>query len=143
MFPPLDAYCHLIAELPAQFPLIRSSTLTAYTIGPGIAEIQGQLCFPEGYVLDVWELLDLPAESLRAYSYELDRAGERIWWYDPTEHPGDESLRSTFPHHKHTSPDLKHHRVPAPDLSFARPNLPVLIQEIQQLVAGSAHGHEG
>jgi len=32
MFPPLDAYCRLVAELPQQFPLIQSSTLTAYTI---------------------------------------------------------------------------------------------------------------
>ncbi len=136
MFPALDAYSHLIASLPDQFPLIESSTLTVYTIGPGVAEVQGQLRFPDGYVLDVWELLDLSAQSLHAYSYELDHAGERVWWYDPTEHPGDESLRGTFPHHKHTLPDLKHHRVPAPGISFTHPNLPFLLQEIQRLIAG-------
>ena len=31
-------------------------------------------------------------------------------------------------------PDIKHHRVPAPQMSFDRPNLPILIQEIQALV---------
>jgi hypothetical protein len=29
-------------------------------------------------------------------------------------------------------PDLKHHRVPAPGLSFESPNLPLIIQEIEQ-----------
>ena len=28
---------------------------------------------------------------------------------------------------------IKHHRIPAPQLSFTRPNLPVLIEEIQSL----------
>jgi len=27
---------------------------------------------------------------------------------------------------------IKHHRVPAPELSFTRPNLPVLIAEIER-----------
>jgi len=33
---------------------------------------------------------------------------------------------------KHVPPDIKHHRVPAPELSFTRPNLPVLIAEIER-----------
>jgi hypothetical protein len=41
-------------------------------------------------------------------------------------------LASTHPHHKHIFPDIKHHRVPAPGLSFDRPNLPVLIAEIER-----------
>ena len=34
-------------------------------------------------------------------------------------------------YHKHIPPDIKHHRVPAPGLSFASPNLPFLITEIE------------
>ena len=45
------------------------------------------------------------------------------------------SLAATFPHHKHVPPDIKHHRIPAPDISFTRPNLPVLLQEIEALIS--------
>lgn len=132
MLPSFSAYCILLADLPNQFPSIQSSTLAAYTIGPFAAEAEGVLTFEGDYVLNVWELLDLSSRTFRSYSYELDRAGERIWWYDPTEHPVDLSLASTNPHHKHVPPDIKHHRVPAPDLSFTHPNLPFLIKEIER-----------
>jgi len=134
VFPAFEEYCSLIVSLPDQFPSIRSSTLTAYTVGPFAAEVEGQVTFEAGYVLDVWELLDLSNRTIRNYSYELNRAGERVWWYDPTEHPGDPSLSSSYPHHKHVPPDIKHHRVPAPGLSFVRPNLPVLIEEVERLL---------
>jgi predicted nucleic acid-binding protein len=41
---------------------------------------------------------------------------------------------NTDPHHKHIPPDIKNHRLPAPELSFTRPNLPFLIQEIEQVL---------
>jgi hypothetical protein len=83
--------------------------------------VAGQVIFESGYVLNVWKLLDLSTRTIRSYSYELNRAEERVWWYDPTEHPGDPSLAATHPHHKHIHPDpsigpglsIKHHRVPA------------------------------
>lgn len=134
MLPDFEAYCRLIADLPNQFPSIRFSTLSAYTIGPYTAEILGDVTFTEGYVLHVWELLDLSKREIASYSYELDRNDERMWWYDPTDHPLDPTLRSTAPHHKHVPPDIKHHRVPAPEISFTRPNLPVLIEQVEQLL---------
>jgi len=134
MLPPFEAYCHLIATLPDQFPSIQTSTLTAYRIGPFAAEVEDQVTFEAGYVLDVWELLDLSNLMIHNYSYEVECSGERLWWYDPTEHPRDASLRSSYPHHKHIPPDIKHHRIPAPELSFKRSNLPVLIAEIERLV---------
>ncbi len=134
MLPPFEEYCRLVANLPNQFPSIQSSTLAVYTIGPHVAEVEGQLTFGSGYVLTVWELLDLAALTIRSYSYELDHGEERIWWYDPTEHPGDVALHSSYPHHKHIPPDIKHHRIPAPELSFTHPNLPVLIEQIEQLL---------
>jgi hypothetical protein len=135
VLPPFEEYCALIAGLPDRFPSIRSSTLTTYTIGPFVAEVAGQLIFEAGYVLFAWELLDLSSNTIRSYSYELNRDEERVWWYDPMEHPQDPSLQSSFPHHKHVSPDIKHHRIPAPELSFVRPNLPALIQEIEHLIS--------
>ena len=56
MFPAFNEYCTLIAQLPGQFPSIRSSTLQAHTIGPFAAEVEGQVVFESGYLLDVWEL---------------------------------------------------------------------------------------
>ncbi len=134
MLPPFADYCALIADLPNRFPSIRSSTLTPYTIGPFAAEIQGRLVFDHGFVLDVWELLDLDRRLIQSYSYELDCSDERVWWYDPTEHPHDPTLRSSYPHHKHVAPDMKHHRVPAPEISFSHPNLPILIEQIESLL---------
>ena len=134
MFPAFNEYCTLIAQLPDQFPSIRSSTLQAHTIGPFAAEVEGQVVFESGYLLDVWELLDLSTHTIRHYSYELNRAEERIWWYDPQSHPHDATLASTDPHHKHIQPDIKHHRIPAPEISFERPNLPTLIQEVEHMI---------
>ena len=140
MLPSFEDYCTQIARLPDQFPAIVSSTLTAYTIGPFAAEVEGQLTFAGGYVLTVWELLDLDSRTIHSYSYELDRAGERVWWYDPTGHPNDPTLAATHPHHQHVSPDIKHHRIPAPELTFTRPNLPFLIQEIEHLLKSQMPG---
>ena len=36
------------------------------------------------------------------------------------------------PHHRHVSPDIKHHRIFAPEMSFTRPNLSVIVQEIEE-----------
>jgi len=43
---------------------------------------------------------------------------------------------SHCPHLKHVPPDIKHHRIAAPDLSFARPNLPFVIKEIELEILG-------
>jgi hypothetical protein len=131
VLPEFQAYCRLMAGLPDRYPSIQSSTLTAYTVGPLTAEIAGEVTFAGDYVLHVWELLDLSKQVIFSYSYELDQAGERVWWYDPMDHPHDPTLRSTAPHHKHVAPDIKHNRVPAPEISFARPNLPTLIEQIE------------
>ena len=37
-------------------------------------------------------------------------------------------------------PDIKHNRIPAPEMSFTRPNLPVLIQEIESLLEEMKRG---
>jgi len=34
---------------------------------------------------------------------------------------------------EHVPPDIKHNRIPAPEMGFTRPNLPVLIREIEEL----------
>ena len=66
------------------------------------------------------------------YGYEVWRNDEKLYWYDPQPHPNNPELASTHPHHKHIPPDIKNNRLPAPGLSFAKPNLPFLIQEIEE-----------
>jgi len=68
-----------------------------------------------------------------AYSNEIWRSKELLYWYDSQPHPNNPSLQSTHPHHKHIPPDMKHNRIPAPELSFSSPNLPTLIAEIEAL----------
>ena len=58
----------------------------------------------------------------------------KLYWYDSFAHPHIPSLQINHPHHKHIPPDIKQHRVSAPELSFTRPNLPVLIEEVKQLL---------
>jgi len=68
------------------------------------------------------------------YGYEVWRGNEKLFWYDPQPHPNEPALQENQPHHKHIPPDIKHHRIPAQEMSFDRPNLPVLVQEVESLI---------
>lgn len=80
------------------------------------------------------EELDFDAELITSYGYEVYRSEERLYWYDDFPHPNDMTLASTFPHHKHVPPDIKRNRIPAPEMSFIRPNLLIVVQEIEELL---------
>lgn len=86
-----------------------------------------------GLRLRMREEVDLDAGLIISYGYEVYQGEERLYWYDDFAHPHDPTLASTMPHHKHIPPDIKHHRIPAPNMRFERPNLPALIQEIEEL----------
>ncbi len=92
--------------------------------------------FACGYTLTINERLSQEDSGvvIEAYGYELWQGEKKLYWYDSQPHPDDPTLASTHPHHKHVLPDIKHHRIPAPQLSFTRPNLPSLIQEIEELL---------
>jgi len=68
------------------------------------------------------------------YGYEIWHNSVKIAWYDSQPHPNDSKLAVSHPHHKHIPPDIKNNRIPAPHLSFTKPNLPVLIREIEHMV---------
>jgi hypothetical protein len=53
------------------------------------------------------------------------------------------SLQNTAAPAGTTSPDIKHNRIPAPNMSFKEPNLPMLISEIEDLIAGLLETAEG
>ena len=128
--PDFQTYALLIYSLQDRYPQILHSTLVLARIGATLAKLEGQVIFPDEVILDAWELIDFEAGRIRNYSYEIYRAGEKIAWYDPFEHPHVPELASTYPHHKHILPDIKQHRVPAPGISFEQPNVPSLIGEI-------------
>ncbi|MBX3052939.1 MAG: hypothetical protein KF753_15765 [Caldilineaceae bacterium] len=79
------------------------------------------------------EELDFGDGLITSYGYEVYRGQEKLYWYDDFPHPDDPTLASTHPHHKHVPPNIKRNRIPAPGLSFEKPNLSLLIDEIESL----------
>ena len=132
MLPPLSEYELLVYGLPDRYPCIRHSTLVVIRHGPTFAEVVGTIEFEGDVTLTAWEDLDFARGIIRGYSYSVSQRGERLYWCDPQPHPDDPSLTSTFPHHRHTPPDIKRHRVPAPGIAFDQPNLSRLIEDIER-----------
>ena len=132
----LRDYEEFIYTLAQQFPAIASTTLTVVRRGGRMVTVTGEIVFSQGYRLIVKERLTFDAGPLilKRYGYETWRDNEKLFWYDSQPHPNDPTLAATDPHHKHIPPDIKRHRIPAPELSFVKPNLPFLIQEIEQLL---------
>ena len=152
-------YERLVYTLPSRYSSIVLSTLVLEPPGLDTARLTGLLTFGVDLVLCVYELLDFEEGRIEAYRYEITRCHppfterllppaktycaihfegkEKLYWYDSWPHPNDPTLASTHPHHKHIPPDIKRHRIPAPALSFSQPNLPALIQEIEELIESS------
>jgi hypothetical protein len=122
-----------IYSLPQRSSAIASSTLLLAQRGRQLAELTGEVVFSDGCRLVVYERLTWDAGELliEGYGYEVWQGSNKLYWYDSQPHPADLALASTDPHHKHIPPDIKHHRVPASGLGFNRPNLPLLIEEIE------------
>jgi hypothetical protein len=135
-FQSLRDYEQFVYTLSPRFASIQYLTLVVAQRGRLYAELSGDVIFAHNYRLNVYERLswDNAAISIDGYSYELWRSSEKIYWYDSQPHPGDPTLASTDPHHKHVPPDIKHHRVPAPGLSFDAPNLEFLIREVESML---------
>ena len=128
----LSDYSRLVAELLGQ-PNVQSSTVAVWSDSPYTSVAEGEAFFTNGLRLRMREEVDLEAGLIISYGYEVYRGEERLYWYDDFPHPNDPKLASTMPHHKHVPPDIKHNRIAAPKISFERPNLPALIQEIEEL----------
>lgn len=131
----LRNYGRFVAELLSQAN-VRTSTVAVWSDSPYTGIAEGEVVFANGLRLRLREEVDFDAGIIVSYGYEVYRGEDRLYWYDDFPHPGDLTLTSTMPHHKHVPPDIKHHRIPAPIMSFTRPNLPALIREIEEV--GSA-----
>jgi hypothetical protein len=130
----LAGYSHFIAELLNRSDVL-GSTLTVWSASPYTGIAEGEVFFVKGFRLRMREELDFAEGLITAYGYEVYRDGEKLYWYDDFPHPNDATLASTFPHHKHVPPNIKRNRIIAPGISFMVPNLPLIIQEIEGLIA--------
>ncbi len=128
----LSAYSHFIAQS-LNRPNVLRSTVVVWPDSPYTGIAEGEVSFSNGVRLRMREELDFDAGLITAYGYEVYRGDEKLYWYDDFPHPHDPTLASTFPHHKHVPPDIKHNRVPAPEINFMRPNLSVLLDEIEEI----------
>lgn len=114
-------------------PNVKSSTVSVWSDSPYTGIAEGEVQFGNGLRLRMREEMDFDARLIISYGYDVYRGEERLYWYDDFPHPSDPTLASTLPHHKHIPPDIKHNRVPAPGMSFLEPNLPAIIQEIEEV----------
>lgn len=130
----LAEYELFIYTLQQSYPSIRRSTLVVIRRGTIAAAVLGEIELVQGLRLVVSERLSFLRQpgSIMDYGYEVWQGVEQLYWYDSQPHPDNPTLASTHPHHKHVPPDIKHNRIPAPGLSFKQPNLPFLIEEIEQ-----------
>jgi hypothetical protein len=126
----LAAYSRLVAEL-FSGPNVQVSTIAVWSDSPYTGIAEGEVVFANGLRLRMREEVDFEAGLIVSYGYEVYRGSERLYWYDDFPHPNDPVLAATLPHHKHVPPDIKRNRIPAPNLSFERPNLPIIVQEIE------------
>lgn len=134
-----EDYELFLYSLKERSPSIFRSTLTLVRRGVSLARVSGEIYFNHGVRLVVLERIvyhRLPI-VIEAYGYEVWKDDEKLYWYDSQPHPNEPTLQSTHPHHKHVPPDIKHNRIPAPGLSFTKPNLPTLIEEIEEQLARS------
>ncbi len=130
----LAEYSRFVAET-LQHPCVLHSTVRVWSDSPFTGIAEGEVFCANGARLRMREELDFDAALITAYGYEFYRGDERLCWFDDFPHPNDPALASTFPHHKHLTPDIRHHRVPAPEMSFSKPNLPFLVAELAKLAA--------
>lgn len=128
----LANYSRFVAEF-LHRPAVERSTVAVWSDSRYTGVAEGEVFFSNGIRLRLREELDFDAGLITSYGYEIYRGAARLCWYDDFPHPHDPDLASTFPHHKHVPPDIKHNRMPASEMSFTRPNLPVLIREIEEL----------
>jgi hypothetical protein len=127
-------YSRLVGEL-LDHQNIERSTVTVWSTSPFTGTAEGEIFFIEGFRLRIREELDFDDQRITAYGYEAYHHEERLYWYDDFPHPNDPTLASTHPHHKHVPPNIKRNRIPAPGLSFTQPNLPQIIQELEDVIA--------
>jgi len=132
----IEEYELYLYTLQEHFPSIKESTVVFIRRGISLGKSTGELHFGKGFRLVLRErlLFERQPGIIDWYGYEVWKGDEKLFWYDSQPHPGDPALESSHPHHKHIPPNINRNRIPAPHLSFSKPNLPVIIHEIETLI---------
>lgn len=153
-----SSYATFIHDLPNRYSSIKSSSLTYIPLGAKVGKVIGMVFFANNIILCVQEFLNFELNVIEGYGYEISRSyaqaevlpkaeeycrasypdKDKLYWYDSFPHPNDPNLASTHPHHKHVHPNIKRNRIPAPDLTFTAPNVPFLIEEVEQMALSSS-----
>lgn len=128
----LSEYSRFVAGVLSELN-VKNSTVAVWSDSPYTGIAEGEVIFKNGLRLRIREEVDFEAGLIISCGDEVYRDGKRLYWYDDFPHPNDPKLASTLPHHKHVPPDIKHNRIPAPNISFEQPNLPALIEEIEEV----------
>jgi len=129
----LASYSRNIAEL-LDRSTVQHTTVAVWSDSPYTGVAEGEVFFIHGFRLRMREEIDFAAGLITSYGYEVYHNEERLFWYDDFPHPQDSTLTATFPHHKHVPPEIKRHRLPAHGISYKQCNLPLLINEIENLI---------
>jgi hypothetical protein len=129
----LASYSQFLAALLDRSGIVHS-TVTVWSTSPYTGIAEGEVIFVDGFRLRMREELDFDEQLIASYGYEVYRAAEKLYWYDDFPHPNDPTLAPTHPHHKHVPPNIKRNRIPAPGISFKAPNLPRIIQELEEII---------
>lgn len=129
----LSNYSQYIADTVNRQSVLQS-TLCAWSMSPFTGIAEGEVIFRKGFRLRMREEIDFDEELITSYGYEIYQDNNRLYWYDDFPHPDDQSLASTYPHHKHILPDIKRNRIPAPEINYKTGNLSFLIEEIENQI---------
>ncbi len=132
----LSAYSNFVSET-LNRTSVNESTLSVWSTSPYTGIAEGEILFKAGYKLRLREEIDFDAGLITSYGYEVYLNENKLYWYDDFPHPNDPELAETFPHHKHIPPNIKRNRISAPNISFSKPNLDIIIFEIEQLINSS------
>jgi len=138
-----EDYEFFLYSISENFPLVSRSTLTFVRKGASLARVAGEIFFSQQIRVVVRERIlyhRLPM-IIDWYGYEVWRGTQKLYWYDSQPHPDEPLLQSTHPHHKHIPPNLKQNRIPAPEMSFTKPNLPIIIKEIENFLKDEIYEH--
>ncbi len=150
-------YASFIHDLPNRYQSIKGSSLVYIPLGAKVGKVMGMIFFDNHIILCVQEFLNFELHVIEGYGYEVSQSQtnpaelpkteeycrasypdkDKLYWYDSFPHPNDPALASTHPHHKHIHPNIKRNRIPAPNLTFTAPNIPFLIEEVEQTVLTS------
>jgi len=110
-------------------PTVERSTVVVWSTGPYTGVAEGEIFFSQGFRLRIREELDFDAGfiTMKHIWVRNDCIGKMTFLILMTRRWSRLFLTTSMFH-------LTSNAIPAPEIRFTRPNLPVIIQEIEELI---------